>query len=292
MNNGKGSGFDFENGKIIRRQSEEDEREETVYSSGTESSLMLEEYRESRARKTAIRRTAAVCIIAAVVLLIVCVVILLFFRISEVSVTGSQKYTEDELVSSLGLSRYSNLLLTGRGKLEKRMRDAFPSLDKITVEKKLPDRLIIAVTDGVGSYYTFIGGDCYILTDELRIIEKTDVPPDNTVELISCDILSAVTGQTVVFRTETHYNYLTGLLEAVREHPEGGHIVRVDMSVKFNVRLKYDDRFIIVIGDAENAKTKLTLAASIISTLSADEKGIIDASDIEKCSFRKTDEIS
>jgi hypothetical protein len=57
------------------------------------------------------------------------------------------------------------------------------------------------------------------------------------------------------------------------------------------VKLRYDDRFIIIIGDAENANTKLTLAERLISTLSADEKGIIDASDLEISSFRKTDDI-
>ena len=61
------------------------------------------------------------------------------------------------------------------------------------------------------------------------------------------------------------------------------------MSEKFNVKLRYDDRFIIVIGDAQDAKTKLELAEAVISTLSADEKGIIDASDIEKSSFRHTE---
>ena len=63
------------------------------------------------------------------------------------------------------------------------------------------------------------------------------------------------------------------------------------MSKKFDVKLKYDDRFIIYIGAAENTKTKLTLAEELISTLSAEEKGIIDATSTEKCSYRKTNEI-
>ena len=291
MSVGKGPGFDFEDGKIIRRQ-EEDEKDELSVSSGTESAIMLENYRESRARKIAIKRTFAVCIIAFVVLLIIAAAVFMFFRINEVNVTGSARYGEQELVSALGLNPYSNILFTGKGKLEQRLRDKYPSLDDITIEKKLPDKLIITVSDGVGSYYMFMGGDYYVLTDTLRIIERTGTPPDGCVELISCDVLSAITGDTLTFRTSTHYNYLCGLLSVIREHPSGGHIVRVDMNEKFNVKLTYDDRFTIVLGDADDAGTKLNLAENIISTLSATEKGIIDTSDIEKCSYRKTDDIS
>lgn len=288
MNGEKGPGFDFENGKIIRRQGTGGEDELTV-SEQTRSALMMQSYRETRARKTAIRRTAAFCIIAVSVLLLGAAMLLVFFRISDVTVTGSDRYTEQELTECLKLSPYSNLILTSRGSIEERLRAAYPSLEEITVEKQLPDKLVITVTDGVGKYYMRMGGDVYVLTDTLKIIDRTDAAPVDCTELISCDIVTAVTGRVLSFRTGTHYNYLIRLLNAISEHGISGHIKVVDMSEKFNVKLRYDDRFIITIGDAEDVSTKLTLAESVISTLSADEKGIIDASDIEKCSFRRTE---
>lgn len=288
MNGEKGPGFDFENGKIIRRQETGGEDELTV-SEQTRSALMMQNYRETRARKTAIRRTAAFCIIAVSVLLLGAAMLLVFFRISDVTVTGSDRYTEQELTECLKLSPYSNLILTSRGSIEERLRTAYPSLEEITVEKQLPDKLVITVTDGVGKYYMRMGGDVYVLTDTLKIIDRTDTAPADCTELISCDIVTAVTGRVLSFRTGTHYNYLIRLLHAISEHGICGHIKVVDMSEKFNVKLRYDDRFIITVGDAEDISTKLTLAESVISTLSADEKGIIDASDIEKCSFRRTE---
>ena len=58
MSGGKGSDFEFKDGKIIRSGNGE-EKSGPVISSDTESRRMLESFRESRARKTAIRRTAA-----------------------------------------------------------------------------------------------------------------------------------------------------------------------------------------------------------------------------------------
>ena len=292
MNNGKGSDFLFENGKIVRLENDDEEKSSLSISSDTQSRRALESYRETRARKTAIKRTLAVCIIFAVVLILITVAVFIFFKINNVSITGSEKYTEAELYSALKLSKSSNLFFTSAGTLESRLRNAYPSLEEISIKKQLPDKLVITVTDGVGEYYLKAGGDCYTLTDKLKVIEHSATAPPGCVELLTCDLSSAVIGQILQFKTTTHYNYLCGLLKEIKEHSAAEHITRIDMSEKFNVKLKYDDRFIIILGDADKATVKMNLAKNIISTLSDDDKGIIDASDIEKCSFRKTKDLN
>lgn len=291
MNGGKGSDFLFENGRIIRQENGADV-EDTDVSEATEARRALESYRETRARKTAIKRTFAVCIIFAVVLLLVGVFVFLFFRINDVKIEGSEKYTQEELYSALKLSKNSNLFFTSSGTLEERLREAYPSLDGVTIKKQLPDKLIITVTDGFNEYYLQMGGDIYLLTRDLKITERTKTVPVDCVELKTCDVTSAIIGEKLTFKTNTHYNYLKTLLNDVREHKTADHIKLIDMSEKFNVKLKYDDRFIIVIGDADNASLKLTLANDIIKTLQETEKGVIDASDTEKCSFRRTSDVN
>ena len=290
MNGGKGSDFSFEDGKIVRLQNDAEKISQSV-SSDTESRRALESYRETRARKTAIKRTLAVCIIFAVVLLLVAAATFIFFKINNVTITGSEKYTEEQLYSALKLSKGSNLFFTSGSELEGRLRKAFPSLEEITIKKQLPDKLVINVTDGVGKYYMKTGGDIYVLTDRLKVIEDAETAPAGCVELVTCDLKSAVIGQILQFKTNTHYNYLCGLLKSIEEHKAKEHITRVDMSEKFNVKLKYDDRFIIIIGDADNASLKLTLSENIIATLSDTDNGVIDATDTEKCSFRKSKDI-
>ena len=53
MNNGKGSDFLFENGKIVRLENDDEEKSSLSISSDTQSRRALESYRETRARKTA-----------------------------------------------------------------------------------------------------------------------------------------------------------------------------------------------------------------------------------------------
>jgi cell division protein FtsQ len=292
MNGGKGSDFLFENGKIVRLQNDDAEKTSVGISSDTQSRRALESYRETRARKTAIKRTLAVCIIFAVVLVLVTVAVFVFFRINNVSISGSEKYTDAELYSALGLSKSSNLFFTSTAALESRLRKAYPSLEEISIKKQLPDKLTITVTDGVGKYYLKAGGDYYTLTEKLKVIDYSSKAPPGCVELLTCDLSSAVMGKTLEFKKDTHYNYLCTLLSEINGHKTASHINRVDMSEKFNVKLRYDDRFIIILGDADKATVKLNLADKLISTLSADESGIIDAADIEKCSFRKTNDLN
>ncbi|MBO4423743.1 MAG: FtsQ-type POTRA domain-containing protein [Clostridia bacterium] len=292
MNGGKGSDFEFRDGKIVRQMPEATDDKRPKISSETETRRMLENYREKRARKTAVRRTVGVCVILAVVAVIIAAAVLVFFRISDVSISGSARYGEQELEEALGLSPWSNLFLTNMGTLRTRLHKAYPSLDRIEIRRQLPDKLVITVTDSVGAYYMKMGGDVYTMTSSLRITERGSFIPEGCRELILCDIKSAVIGNTVEFKTDTTYNYLTGLLSKIETHDTENNINRIDMSGKFDIRLRYQDRFIIMIGDAENAELKLKAAESIISMQSDDVKGVIDCKDASKCSLRKTDDVN
>ena len=288
--NGKNSeGFSFSDGKIKRpsdnRQiKSEDNAEEAGHD------RIMSHIRHSE-NKTAIRKTAVILVVIALLLTSAAAACSFIFRIKEVRISGSEKYSAEELSSSLGFGKWSNLLLTGKAKTERSLRSAYPSLDEITVRKILPDKLEITVTDSEELYCIELGNDWFTVSDTLRVTSQRQTPPDGTIELRSCGIVSAVVGEYIVFDRDTHYNYLKNLLECIRAHNISEHIVRVDMSEKFDVKLKYDDRFIIEIGDASNASTKLTLAEAYIASLKDGDRGIIYATNLENGSFRATDDI-
>lgn len=288
MNGKKSEGFSFEDGKIKRppdsRQIKADEDE------GVENHNRIMSHIRQNETKKAVKKTVLICLVIAFLIAAVAVACFFIFRIKEVSITGSGKYTEEQLCEAVGLGKYSNLILTKKSKIENSLRSAYPSLDEVNIRKVLPDRLEITVTDSGELYCIELGTDYFTVTDKLRVTSRQSTPPDGTVELRSCGVVSAVIGEYMVFDRDTHYNYLKGLLENIREHKISEHIVRVDMSEKFNIKLKYDDRFIIEIGDAENVTTKLTLAEAYIEACKDTDRGIIYASKLEIASFQpKTD---
>ena len=241
--------------------------------------------------KKAVRNTFIICTVIALIILSAAIACFFIFRIKEVSIKGSEKYTEEQLIQASGIGKNSNLIITRASAVERSLRTAYPSLEDIKISKKFPDRLEITVTDSEELYYIELGSDVFTITDDLRVTSQNKPVPEGAIELRSCGIVSVVVGEYMKFDKDTHYNYLKGLLENVRSHKISEHIVRVDMSEKFNIRLKYDDRFIIEIGDAENVNTKLTLAEAYISSLRDDEKGIIYATGLEIGSFRPSNDI-
>ena len=289
MNGKKNEGFSFEQGKIKRpgdnRQIKTEEVEERE-----KFERIMSHIRQSENKK-AIKNTVIVFFIMAFILASAAVACFFIFRISSVSVTGSLKYSEEQLAAATGLGRNSNLLLTRSSSVESALRAAYPSLEEVTVKKVFPDRLEITVSDSEELYYIELGSDVFTVTDDLRVTSQISSAPEGATELRSCDVVSAVVGEYIVFDRDTHYNYLKNLLDCIRAHNISEHIVRIDMSEKFDVKLKYDDRFIIEIGDASNASTKLTLAEAYIATLKDSDRGIIYATGLESGSFRATNDI-
>ncbi len=289
MNGKKNEGFSFEDGKVKRpadnRQikPEEDEQRE-------KHDRIMSHIRQSESRK-AFKKTVMICAVTALLLISIAAACFFIFRIKEVSASGSDKYTSEQLAAAAGIGKNSNLLLTSKGKIISSIRSAYPSLDLVTVKKILPDKLQIEVTDSEELYYIELGSDYFTVTDELRVTSQNSSVPNGTVELRSGGVVSAVVGEFIVFDRDTTYNYLKDLLNTVRSHKISEHIVRVDMSEKFNIRLKYEDRFIIEIGDAENADAKLTLAEAYIAALKETDRGVIYASGLENGSFRPLNEI-
>lgn len=286
----KDAGFDFEDGRIIRRDEITDSGEIRV-SSETEERRALESYRETRARKKAVKRTVIVVAVIITAALIIFISTFFLFRITKVEIGGSDVYSSEELEAALKLDKTSNLIFTDSSTLEQRLRKAYPSLDKISIKKSMPDKLVITVTDGVSDYYINLGGDYCLLTADLKVQSSQREKPEGYTEILLCDIESAVVGETVKFKTDTFYDYLLSLLDGIREHGISDHIVKIDVSKKFDIILKYDDSFLIYIGDADNIKTKLNLLRDIISTNLAGKKGIIYAYGTEEYSFKATNDI-
>ena len=289
MNGKKNEGFSFEDGKIKRpadnRQIKPEEDEERE-----KHDRIMSHIRQSENKK-AMRNTVIIC--TAVLLILISAVIACFFifRIKEISVKGSEKYTEEELIQAAGIEKNANLIIKRISDIERSLRSAYPSLEDVKIVKKYPDRLEITVTDSEELYYIELGSDCFTVTDDLRVTSQRSAPPEGTVELKSGNIVSAVVGEYLVFKYDTDYNYLKELLENIRFHKISEHINRIDAGKKFEIKLKYDDRFIIEIGDSENVATKLTLAESYISSLKDTDRGIIYATGLESGSFKPSNDI-
>ena len=70
-----------------------------------------------------------------------------FFRVDKLDVTGTAHYTADEITATLGIEKGDNLFSFRVSSLEKKILKAYPYLSRVTIERQLPDGLLVKAVD-------------------------------------------------------------------------------------------------------------------------------------------------
>lgn len=85
------------------------------------------------------------CVVAVVVALTVGATV--FFRVETVTVTGNQRYTQEEIVAASGIELGDNLYSLNKVRIGQNIRTTLPYIEKLSINRALPSTILIAVTE-------------------------------------------------------------------------------------------------------------------------------------------------
>ena len=89
-------------------------------------------------------------------LLVGCVV---FFRVNTVVVSGNSRYAEAEVIQSSGVEQGDNLFALNKYQISRQIYTQLPYVDEVSIHRKLPDTLLIQVTESIGCWTR--GASCW-----------------------------------------------------------------------------------------------------------------------------------
>jgi hypothetical protein len=72
---------------------------------------------------------------------------IVFFRVRTVEVSGASRYTQSELIAASGIQDGDNLFLINKFSVVPSMFKRLPYLDTIMIRRRLPDTMVITVTE-------------------------------------------------------------------------------------------------------------------------------------------------
>lgn len=70
-----------------------------------------------------------------------------FFRVEQVTVTGSQRYTQEEILAASGIQMGDNLYALNKVRISRNIRTQLPYVGELTINRALPSTILIAVTE-------------------------------------------------------------------------------------------------------------------------------------------------
>ena len=190
----------------------------------------------------------------------------LFFNINKIVVSGDAVYSHETVVKASGVSEGDNLIFLSKSKLNEKLSSELAYIGSVTVKRRLPSTLELVIKKTDAKLGIAMNGYFTLLDENGKVLEKDlETVGENIILANLGEIESAELGETVVLKEE---KVLTKLQQVLAECKKVGinDISLMDLSDIYNIKLVYQGRITLVLGetDSENLNSKLALGKAAL----------------------------
>lgn len=223
-------------------------------------------------------------VLASALTICVCV----FFHVETFEIKGESPYTVEEIVAASGFAKGDNLYAQSCGAAQRRIREALPYVERVTVRKAIPGTIAIQIQQSAPTFYVEAGGDGYILSDKLKVLEKTDKGQGSShlIHVYGMQMDGVAPGKLLQPDRDTDAEMLREIYDSMAQN--GIQSVKsIDLRDKNAVSFVYNENIRVQLGSMSQLSYKLTFVRKVINDkISANERVIVDASQAGRVSVR------
>ncbi|MCQ2431745.1 MAG: FtsQ-type POTRA domain-containing protein [Clostridia bacterium] len=204
--------------------------------------------------------------------------ILYFFRLQHLTFDNLTGYAAEDVFRASGLKKNMFVFAVSEGDIERRLRQRFPYIQDIEVERELPDTVHLIFTEDCAKFYTEMYGEYFVISESMRILARCDTEkelPEDLRKLTLPAVSYAVVGHKLQFFDASYVLFLSEIIDIIKESAVYDKIHEMDLSNRYYLSLRYDNRLTFDIGTAENLDTKMLYIKSLVESLKPDDHGTV-----------------
>ena len=169
---------------------------------------------------------------------------IVFFRANEIVVSGESRYSAEEIIAATGVEKGQNLFQLDKNGIVRKVLTQLPYIDTISLSRKLPDTLLITVTESRPVAALEYNGSWWLMDARGKLLEQGDATlSQGRAWLLGLTPLSPSVGSTLAVEEEqeTKLNSLKALMAAMAERDMTSHITEfIDLTSESDIRFGYD----------------------------------------------------
>lgn len=230
--------------------------------------------------KLLIRLSTVVAVVLALVL-----GMSIFFKVENVTVSGTVNYTQWDVLTASGIQTGENLITLNRASAASKILQNLPYVDSVRVAISLPDTVKIEIVEE-DVYYAIEAADStwWLIDDSGKVLDKTSTYSDYT-HILGVKLESPVPGQqavaaelppettegedsetdptqqtqppVTVYESERLKAAIT-VLECLESNGVLGGIRDLDVSRLSNITMHYKDLYLVELGDTSQMARKIS----------------------------------
>ena len=186
-----------------------------------------------------------------------------FFKIEEISVEGSTRYNEENIIASSMIHTGENFFLCNTSPGEAEIWKKFPYIEDVHIEKKLFNKIVINIREATPTSVIESEGSYVLLSESGKIIDISDKQQNDVPMIMGAKLDEPTLSSSVVFKDKNVEEYLQQILRAAEEY-RIGELKVIDISKLSNITLETAGGLHIILGSPDHIDYKLMTARKIM----------------------------
>lgn len=221
------------------------------------------------------------CMAAALVFLVLILLMLCpWFNINNKTITGIDSLTEDTILKAVGLDGASvNIFAFNSAKAKKELKKN-PYVESVKITKKLPDTILITVTERkIRGYVPYLKNYLYI-DDEGRVIDVQSSYTKPRPIVKGLEFNTFTLGEQLPVDNKEAFNTIVELSKLITKYELLDSVVEVNVTNAEDIHL-YINKVDIYFGDFSDSNEKISYLTEIIKTIPEDDRGSLHLENIK-----------
>ena len=244
----------------------------------------------SPTRRKIIRILSYGAIISVVLIIGVVLSLTVLFKTQVYEVSGTTKYSDEEIAEASGISMRENIFLAPKNQAAKRIKNQFPYVEDADVGFKIPDTITISITEAVEGYLIKENSSEYlVISTKGRILDRiTDRSVYDLPVFIGPTLTSGEIGEYVSYEDDRVVTMIESITQTFSDNGYQG-ITEIDATNTALITFTYDNRIKVKLGIPEDLDYKIRTAMTIINEkLDKNQTGTIQGIlDVSRCNTTK-----
>lgn len=211
-----------------------------------------------------------------------------FFRVEDIQVVGNSHYTAEEIIRAVDIEEGDNLFFFDRFAAVGRAFSKLPYIEAVTVERSLPDKVVITVEETTALAYLPLGEEKWTLDHNCKVLGKAAEGEEKTllpvVGMRPGTLMIGEIMQTEDGSTDT-VEYLAEVLDQIEARGLSGKVTRIDFTKPQSPEFDYGGKYTVVLGRRDNVEHKFGMFVTVLGMLKEGDVGVIDVSSGTKAHF-------
>jgi cell division protein FtsQ len=211
-----------------------------------------------------------------------------FFRVENIQVVGNSHYTAEEIIRAVDIEEGDNLFFFDRFAAVGRAFSKLPYIEAVTVERSLPNKVVITVEETTALAYLQLGDEKWTLDHNCKVLGKAAEGEEKTllpvVGMKPGTLMIGETMQTEDGSTET-VEYLAEILDQIEARGLTAQVTRIDFSNSDSPEFDYGGKYTVVLGRRDKVEYKFGMFVTVLDMLKEGDVGVIDVSSGTKAHF-------